>query len=172
MKLVVRGMTDGSKTTFKHLWGRYILGFKPWTHCLSCFVTKQAKGILPTMVDGEYPLDDSFELFCLCGVGWNDRGNTNVHLAVRPRLGSVASAGSVYGVQFTITDAQSILIQYLPKGWRGLNDQHSQCKNFQFGYQMFTVDEVGPSARREVITTLRDRKPLRRSFASQTGVEE
>jgi hypothetical protein len=63
MKLVVRGMAHDSRTQFKHLWGRYILGFKPWTHCLNCFVTHKAKGVLPTMVDGEYPLDDSFELF-------------------------------------------------------------------------------------------------------------
>jgi hypothetical protein len=171
MKLVVSGLTDGTKTQFKHLWGRYILGFKPWTHCLPCFVTRQAKGILPTMVDGEYPLDDSFELFYLCGVGWNDRGNTNVHLAVRPRPGSVASTGSVYGVQFTITDAQSILIHYLPNGWRGLDDQHSQCKNFQFGYQMFEVDEVGDSAPRDTITKLRGGTPLRRlgCLPMQTG---
>ena len=72
MTLIVRGMNHGKKTQFKHLWGRYVLGFKPWTHCMKCFVTRQAKGILPTMVDGEYPLDDSFELFYLCGVGWKD----------------------------------------------------------------------------------------------------
>jgi hypothetical protein len=125
-------MVQREKTLFKHLWGRYIIGFKPWTHCIGCFVKKEAKGILPNMTDGEYALDDSYELFYLCGVGWSDRRNTNVHLAVRPRPGSIASAGSVYGVQFTITDAQAILIQDLPRGWKGLPDPHSQCKNFQF----------------------------------------
>ena len=166
MKLVVNGMTHGNRTQFKHLWGRYILGFKPWTHCLRCFVTRQAKGILPTMVDGEYLLDDSFELFYLCCVGWKDRRNTNVHLAARPRLGSVAAIGSVYGVQFTITDAQSILIRYLPEGWRGLPHQHSQCKNFQFGYQMFEADEAVDTSQRQAITKLRDGKPLRRSHCA------
>jgi hypothetical protein len=166
MKLVVSGMVHDSRTQFKHLWGRYILGFKPWTHCLNCFVTHKAKGVLPTMVDGEYQLDDSFELFYLCGVGWKDRRNTNVHLAVRPRLGSVASTGSVYGVQFTITDAQAILIRYLPVGWRGLPDQHSQCKNFQFGYQMFNADEAVDTLGRQVVTMLRDGKPLRRSHSA------
>jgi hypothetical protein len=163
MKLIVTGMTHGPKTQFQHLWGRYVLGFKPWTHCVQSFVGKQAKGITPSMVDGEYPLDPSFELLYLCGVGWSDRRNTNVHLAVRPRIGSIACAGSVYGVQFTITDAQAILIQYLPKGWRGLPEKHSQCKNFQFGYQMFNVSEVGESAPREIITTLRPTLEVRHS---------
>ena len=69
-------------------------------------------------------------------------------------------------MQFTITDAQSILIRYLPKGWGDLSDPHSQCKNFQFGYQTFEVNQVGDSAPREVITKLRDRKPLRRENCS------
>jgi hypothetical protein len=155
MKLVIKGMTNGSKTQFQHLWGRYVLGFKPWTHCLKCFSAKKANEIHPTMVDGEYALESSFDIFYLCCVGWRDRANTNVHLAVRPRLGSVASTGSVYGVQFTISDAQAILIQYLPKGWKGLEDRHSQCKNFQFGYQTFQVDQVGDSAPREVVTARR-----------------
>jgi hypothetical protein len=154
MKLIVAGMKPGEQT-FQHLWGRYILGFKPWTHCIQCFSTKQANGIVPTMNDEEYELDDSFGLFYLCGVGWKQRHHTNVHLAVRPRQGSVACAGSVYGVTFTITDAQAILIKYLPKGWRGLPDQHSQCKNFQFGYQMFEADEVGETAPRQLITKRR-----------------
>jgi hypothetical protein len=151
------------------LWGRYIIGFKPWTHCLKSLVTKKAKEIVPAMTDGEYELDASFELFYLCGVGWKDRGNTNVHLAVRPRLGSIASAGSVYGVQFTITDAQAILIEYLEKGWRGLDDEHRRCKNFQFGYQMFEVDEVGGPPG-EVVTRLRDGKSLRREMISSSSI--
>jgi hypothetical protein len=154
MKLIIAGMKPGEQT-FKHLWGRYILGFKAWTYCIQCFEAKQAKAIVPTMSDGQYELDDSFELFYLCGVGREQKRDTNVHLAVRRRQGSVACAGSVYGVTFTITDAQAILIKYLPKGWRGLPDEHSQCKNFQFGYQMFEAEEVGDTAPRQVITKLR-----------------
>ena len=156
MKLTVSGMKTGDKNQFRNLWGRYILGFRPWKHCIDCFQSKVAKGITPGMVDGEYLLDSSFPLFYLCGVGWKDRGNTNVHLAVRPRLGSVACVGSVYGVQFTITNAQSILIHYLPKEWQGLDDKHSQCKNFQFGYQMFDANEVCKSAPRNIVTSLRE----------------
>jgi hypothetical protein len=154
MKLIVAGMKPGEQM-FQHLWGRYVIGFRPWVHCIRCLWTKHAKAIRPTMSDGEYELDDSFGLFYLCAVGWKQKHDSNVHLAIRPRPGSVACAGSVYGVTFTITDAQAILIKYLPKGWRGLLDEQSQCKNFQFGYQMFDANEVGDTAPRRIVTKLR-----------------
>jgi hypothetical protein len=161
MKLTIEGMQHAKRTRFKHLWGRYVLGFKPAHHCLSCFKSRTATAINPRIVDGEYQLDPSYELFYLCGVGWTDRGNTNVHLAVTPRIDSVACVGSVYGVRFTITDAQAIPIRYIEKAWRGLPDEHSQCKNFQFGYQMFAADRVGPEAEGELIAELRNGGPLR-----------
>ena len=113
------------------------------------------------MTDGIYPLrSDLSDLFYLCGVGqpdtlrdgeaWN-RKHTNVHLAVTPRKGSVASIGSVYGVTFTITNAEAIPIQPRPIGFKGLPDEHSQCKNFQFGYQVFDVNEVSAFGLNEVI---------------------
>jgi hypothetical protein len=155
-------MKHGDKTQFKHLWGRYILGFKPSKHCLKCFKSSVAMSVLPTMIDGEYELDPSYEIFYLCGVGWNDRGNTNVHLAVTPHEGSIASTGSVYGVQFAITDAQAIHIRYLDEGWGDLPPAHRGCRNFQFGYQMFDAQRVGPAAEGDVIERLRSGESLRR----------
>lgn len=120
------------------------------------------------MIDGKYDLDDSHELFYLCGVGIRERHNTNVHLAVRPRTGSVAAIGSMYGVRFTIHDAQAIpikhplLLESPPRGLEGLEENHVRCKNFQFGCQMFDVDEVGEAAKGIVVTKLRDGMPLRR----------
>lgn len=125
--------------------------------------------VRPDMLDNEYSLDETYELFYLCGVGFKDRRNTNVHLAVRPKLGSVAAAGSVYGVCFTIQNAQAIQIKHpglLPSPPRGLAElvpEHVCCKNFQFGCQMFEVDEVGHSVEGLVIRTLRDGTPVRRS---------
>jgi hypothetical protein len=163
MLLTVSGL-DAAPIRFKHLWGRYVLGFKPWNHCLACFETKIANPITPQMRDGEYPLSNDHGLFYLCGVGQADsvrRGKelarkvTNVHLAVRPRCGSVAAIGSVYGVTFTIKDAQTIPIEPLPDGFQDLPQRHSRCKNFQFGYQMFQTDAVGDRAPHEVIRALR-----------------
>lgn len=151
MQLIVSGL-DTARPNFKHLWGRYILGFKPRKHCIECFKSKVASDIKPTMKDGTYDLrDDLGDFFYLCGVGQPDlkrnpehlkKRFTNVHLAVRPLKGSVASIGSVYGVTFTITDAQAISIQTLPDNFQGLGKDHARCKNFQFGYQHYEVGSV------------------------------
>lgn len=119
------------------------------------------------MIDGDYELQD--RLFYLCGVGQLDSKRlgpafnqklTNVHLAVRPREGSVASIGSVYGVTFTIKDAQAIPIQPLAEGFGGLVPKYYRCKNFQFGYQTFDVETVGSAAEAQgVITRLRSELP-------------
>ena len=154
MKLVVSGLRRPGDTTtgqsFEHLWGKHVRGFKPWKHCAACLQGSMAAAVTPGMSDGEYELQDS--LFYLCGVGQPDRKResphtwrryTNVHLAVVPRQGSVASAGSVYGALFTIHDAQAILIKHLSPGFAGISDErHTGCKNFQFGWQLFDVVET------------------------------
>jgi len=159
VQLIVTGMDD-AVIPFKHLWGRYVLGFRPWKHCIGCFESKVAPAITPAMKDGTYDLENSSDLFYLCGVGQPDlkrveshlqRRATNVHLAVRPLAGSVASIGSVYGATFTLKDAQAIPIQPLPDGFKGLPTAHYRCKNFQFGYQMFDTAEVGENAPQEVV---------------------
>jgi hypothetical protein len=71
---------------------------------------------------------------------------TNVHLAVRPRKGSIAAIGSVYGVRFVIEDAQAIPIVkrdvLLASGSGPGPEHHVNCKMFQFGYQMFETDPI------------------------------
>jgi hypothetical protein len=168
MELTVAGL-DESAPAFKHLWGRYILGVKPWTHCLHCLVTKDEKQVRPGMRSDTYQLRDDLDLFYLCGVGktnpkdpndpWALR-RTNVHMAVMPRKGSVAAIGSVYGATFTIKDAEAIPIQPLPEGFLGLHKDHYRCKNFQFAYQVFDVPDEAcwPKAKeeiREIITKRR-----------------
>ena len=153
MELTVTGL-DAAPTKFKHLFGRYIKGFKPWTHCDRCFETNHATAIVPSMKDGAYQLED--RLFYLCGVGQDvtkseeklhpesARRHTNVHLAVVPRKGSIAAAGSVYGVSFTIRDAEAIHIKTVPLGTYRLSEVHTNCKMFQLGHQLFQVDNVDP----------------------------
>ena len=88
------------------------------------------------------------------GSKWN-REFANTHLAVRPKLGSTSIRTSLYGVVFTIEDAEEIQIQPLADDFEGLRRVHARCKNFQFGYQMFDVTAVGEKAPREVIYKLR-----------------
>jgi hypothetical protein len=164
VQLIVSGLDDAS-SKFVHLWGRYILGFKPQKHCIKCFKSKVASEVTPQMKDGAYDLKDGVsEFFYLCGVGQPDsksagedfnRKFTNVHLAVRPRTGSVASVGSVYGVTFTIKGAQAIPIRPLPDGFEKLDEAHTRCKNFQFGYQEFEVGSVHDFGVDDIVYTRR-----------------
>ena len=149
MRLTVSGLNSTqAPNQFAHLFGRYVYGIRPENHCNLCLVATQANAIKPTMRDSD-DIELKDELFYLCGVGNKSKSlplelqlrQTNVHLAVRPRKGSVTSIGSVYGVTFTIEDGQAIPIQSLPDGFEGLPTAHSRCKNFQFAYQMFNVTE-------------------------------
>jgi hypothetical protein len=137
---------------FRALFGRYVYGFNQWDHCDRCFEARQERKINPLMANGTVELRN--ELFYLCGVGRDlspnihphfARKSTNVHLAVRPRKGSVAAMGSVYGATFVIEDAETIAIRPLPDGFQGLPSKHSRCKMFQFAYQMFDVETINLS---------------------------
>ena len=156
--MTVSGMSRCTdKRGFKALFGRYVFGFNPWTHCKDCLESRTAREITPKMEDGKYILGD--HLFYLCAVGQklSDKDHhddwprqTNVHLAVRPRKGSRAAVGSVYGVTFVIEDAQAIPITRrdvkLVSGSEPAPAEHLNCKMFQFGYQMF---EAGPISFKE-----------------------
>lgn len=167
MQLTVSGLDSSiPPLRFKHLWGRYVYGFKPWTHCIHCLKTNVAKGITPTMVDTKVdrPIQLEDRLFYLCGVGDKrsvrvhpklEQRVTNVHIAVYPQKDSSVTVTSAYGVTFTIDGARRIEIQELPVDFGGLPEKHYRCKNFQFGYQMFEVGEVSlvPG---EIVCTLRN----------------
>ena len=124
---------------FLWLWGKHVTGFKQAEHCLACLRGPASEdAIKPQMVSGDYPLRATgAPYFYLCGVGRTEPGRTNVHLVVEPCPGAVASVGSVYGVTFIIRDARALRIDRLPKGWMGLGDLYTTCRNFQFGVQMF-----------------------------------
>src|SRR5438105_3256521 len=107
MKLTVTG-TQKATGKYLHLWGFYVRGFKPWHHCFACFYGTQERPICKDMEDDVYHLPEPTSYFYLCGVASGprrERGVKNLHLAVRPKQGSVATVRSVYGPVFTIHDA-------------------------------------------------------------------
>jgi hypothetical protein len=173
MKLIVSGLPPVTEADrFHALFGRYVYGFNQWDHCDRCFVARQEKKINPKMENGPVELKD--ELFYLCGVGRDlsprahpqfARNTTNVHLAVRPRKGSMAAIGSVYGATFVIEDAEAIAIQPLSDGFQKLPPKHSRCKMFQFAYQMFDVDEISLIARTPI-------HKLRSEWVSVPGIRQ
>ena len=157
MRLIVSGLPPLTDPNHFHaLFGRYVYGYTPWTHCDDCFVKRQETQINPKMENRSFELHD--DLFYLCGVGRSlsknihpdfARNSTNVHFAARPRKGSVAAIGSVYGATFVIEDAEAIPIM-APKrefpALMALNEpqrtEHARCKMFHFAYQMFEVGEI------------------------------
>jgi hypothetical protein len=157
MRLIVSGLPPLTDPNHFHaLFGRYVYGYNPWTHCDDCFVKRQEPQINPKMENGSFELHD--DLFYLCGVGRSlsekvhpdfARKSTNVHLAVRPRKGSVAAVGSVYGATFVIEGAEVIPIQAPERKFSALEaldeprrTEHFRCKMFHFAYQMFEVDDI------------------------------
>ena len=136
MRLEVRGMATASQT-FVQLWVMHVSGFRPAKHCIYCLKGKHDRQIHREMQDGDYTLKTDSPYFYLFAMGRVPKHDTNVHLAVRPQEGCVASIGSVYGVTFTIRDAFALRVDRLPKGWMGLDDEYATCRNFQFGVQMF-----------------------------------
>jgi hypothetical protein len=150
MRLIVSGLPPVTEAgRFHALFGRYVYGFKQWDHCDRCFVARHETKINPKMDNGPVELKD--ELFYLCGVGRDlsprvhpqlARRTTNIHLAVRPRKGSTAAIGSVYGATFVIENAEAITIRSVPDGFQNLPSKHSRCKMFQFAYQMFDVGDI------------------------------
>jgi hypothetical protein len=157
MRLTISGLPPASSPDcFTALFGRYPYGYKPWDHCQRCFVARNENAISPTMQDGSLQLRD--ELFYLCAVGRDlspnihphgARRSSNVHLAVRPRKGSVAATGSIYGTTFLIEDAEAIPILPPTRTFPALlaldpahRDSHARCKMFHFAYQLFDVDDL------------------------------
>ena len=146
MVLEVRGMAT-AKESFVQLWGKYVDGFRQDKHCIFCLKGPKETKLHRAMVDDDYPLRDSYRYFYLFAMGRGNRRETNVHLPVERCPGAVASVGSVYGVTFTIRDAREIRVNRLPRGWMGLGELYTNCRNFQFGVQEFgyTVPGTQPS---------------------------
>jgi hypothetical protein len=159
MHLTVSG-TQQATGKYLHLWGFYVRGFKPWKHCFACFYGTQEKLIKKDMQDGKFDLPEPTGSFYLCGVASGprtQRWKNNLHLAVKPKAGSVAKIQSVYGPIFTIHDAEEIAIQGPIENLPHLDESYTTCKNFRFAAQMYEATSFGPEARGKLIRTPRER---------------
>lgn len=135
--------------TYRFLWGLYVRGFKPWEHCQQCLLGGRAKGILPTMGNGEVNLPRPTDYFYLCryarGFAAN-RGANNLHLAVEPVEGELATVNSNYGPVFTIEGARRIAIPDSDEPRAAYGGFDYRCMNFRFGKLMFRL--VSPDRKR------------------------
>ena len=156
MRLHVSGITL-STTRYRFLWGFYVRGFKPWVHCQPCFRGTRAEGIRADMTDDVVDLPRPTQFFYLHGFAPGpkaSRGALNLHLAVRPREGSIAKIQSVYGPIFTIYGAEEIQIQE-PLTDSHLESEWKRCKNFRFAAQIYAASQLGPDAPKTPIVTPR-----------------
>jgi hypothetical protein len=157
MQLHVSGITP-STTHYRFLWGFYVRGFKPWEHCQPCFRGTRAEGIHPEMTDGIVELNRPTKFFYLHGFAPGPkslRGERNLHLAVRPNEGSVATVRSFYGPVFTIYGAEEIGIQDPIPNHPPSEDKWTRCKNFRFAAQVYDAPILGPTAPRNPILLTR-----------------
>jgi hypothetical protein len=136
MLLEVRGL-ETAPQKFVQLWGVHVEGFRPDKHCIYCLKGRKEVQIQRDMASGDYQLQNGAPYFYMFAMGRTPRRDSNVHLAVQPYPGAVASIGSLYGVTFTIRDARALRVDRLPSGWNGLDDSFTSCRNFQFGVHIF-----------------------------------
>jgi hypothetical protein len=158
MKLTVTG-TEEAGPKYLHLWGFYVRGFKPWHRCFACFYGTQERSIHKDMQDDTYILPEPTHYFYLCGVASGPRSkrrDNNLHLAVRPNPGSIATIRSVYGPVFTIHDAEKIEIQDPIQSLPHLGESYTTCKNFRFATQMYEAPRHGPEAKGMLVRTPRE----------------
>jgi hypothetical protein len=85
MQLIVSGLPPLTNPNHFHaLFGRYVYGYKPWTHCDNCFVKRQETQINPKMGNGSFHLKD--DLFYLCGVGRSLSESVHPEFPARARM--------------------------------------------------------------------------------------
>ena len=158
MQLHVSGITQ-STTRYRFLWGFYVRGFKPWHHCQHCLRGSLAEGIIPSIQDGVIELPEQMDFFYLHGTAAGpvtSRRELNLHLAVRPKQGAVASVRPKGGALFTIYDAEAIEIQPPLLDLAHLGPNWMNCKNLRFAAQVYDAPLLGPTAPRTPIRRIRE----------------
>ncbi len=83
---------------------------------------------------------DRYPYLYVCGVGAGEtarRRATNLHLPLRHEDGAVVEVMSWNGYLFRAENAVRLEIPPLPRGWHGLPDAQTQCRNFQFAVEYF-----------------------------------
>lgn len=83
---------------------------------------------------------DRYPFLYVCGVGAGARSmrrTTNIHLPLRFEAGAVVDATSWNGYRFRAVNAVQLVVPALARGWNGLPDAQTQCRNFQFAVAYF-----------------------------------
>jgi hypothetical protein len=123
---------------FRYLWGRHVTGFDPACHCAACLLGRADPAVKPGLQPGRVDLlDVPADAFYLCGVAWNHRLTSNMHLVVEQAPGEIAEVTSASGVRFRLHGARALPIPALPPGWNGLPRLFTRCRNFQWAVSRY-----------------------------------
>jgi hypothetical protein len=121
---------------FKHLWGKYVTGFDVEQHCVQCLQGHfcrhffRKRFVAGTVIEGELDEHEA-PFFYLCGV--TESWPLNVHLAVRPKRGFMASHED-HNIIVLIDGGEPVPITPVRAG-RPMDFEN--CRNWQFGYRYF-----------------------------------
>ena len=93
---------------------------------------------------------DSYPYDYLCGVGSgriSEQHRTNLHSPLRYAAGRPAEIATYNGYHVRALNAEEVSVPRLPRGWHGLPDAFTQCRNYQFAVACFGGPELDdPSA--------------------------
>jgi len=149
LRLTHPAIAPGPVEGFSLIWAFYVAGFRPWTHCQSCFKGERAPNFhsrnAASGVDVVLDRLDISPIVYICGVAKgpeHERKHRNLHLPVRFEPGATAILSTYNGYQVTAMNAVQLEIPPLPDGWNGLPLKHTRCKNFRFAQSWF-----GPATR-------------------------
>lgn len=137
-------LAPGRVEGFSLIWAFYVRGFIPEKHCQFCFKGRRAPNFHSrnAMSGTDIVLDllDVSQIVYICGVAKGpetERKHRNLHLPVRFRPGTSASATTYNGYGISVSNGESLEIPPVDDGWGGLPLKHTRCKNFRFGLAHF-----------------------------------
>jgi hypothetical protein len=129
---------------FLHLWAKYVRGFNHKVHCQHTLrgpLSVQVK-TKSTPINTKFFLNEirDYDSLYICGVAQGrvaGRGLNKLHLPLRHRVGARFVYTTYNGYLLHVENAVILPTPELPKGWNGLPDTYTRCRNFRFCVHRF-----------------------------------
>lgn len=129
---------------FKHLWLKSVVGFRPEVHCARCLVGSYDRSFglkMPPNTDTGAEYDEGALLY-FCGVSQPTRWERNFHFAGRVLYTAPPALHQLWnGDSLSVQGIEGIRLDHTiaAKAYPLRAPEFLQCRNFQFGAQMFAA---------------------------------
>jgi hypothetical protein len=134
---------------FLHLWAKYVRGFNRKVHCQTALLGPLSSLVKTksTRINTKFFLNETrnFDSLYICGVAEGPiagRRANNLHLPLLHRVGAQLLYTTYNGYLLHVENAIILRTPELPRGWNGLPETYTRCRNFRF-----CVDRFGYPAR-------------------------